>query len=197
MKIVLLIEGKTEQAFLPTLRQFLQQRLPDRMLRLDPAPYDGRLAKEGRLKRDVERHLRTADFVVALTDVYTGDSDFIDAGDAKRKMRGWVGPNERFFAHAAQYDFEAWLLPFWAEIRRLAGHNMGAPGTPESVNHTRPPSVRIKEIFRVGSRGKDYVKARDAHKILRDKNLEDSAKQCPELKEFLNTILRLCGGDCL
>jgi hypothetical protein len=195
--IVLLIEGKTERAFLPTLRQFLERRLAGRMPRLDPTPYDGRLPNGDKLKRDVGRLLRTADAVVALTDVYTGGHDFVDARDAKQKMRGWVGPNEHFFAHAAQYEFEAWLLPFWADIQRLAGHNMGSPGAPESVDHMRPPSVRIREIFKVGSRGKDYVKARDAQKILRGKDLEYAVKECPELKEFLHTILQLCGGDCL
>jgi hypothetical protein len=198
VKIVLLIEGKTERAFLPTLRVFLETRLADKMPRLDPAPYDGLLAKGDKLKRHVELHLKTADAVIALTDVYTGKSDFVDARDAKQRLCEWVGRNPRFYAHAAQYEFEAWLLPFWPTIQRLAGHNMGPPASsPESVNHLRPPSTRIKEIFRVGSRGGDYVKTRDAQRILRDKNLEDAAKKCPELTAFLNTILRLCGGTCL
>src|ERR1039458_7299519 len=88
MKIVLLIEGKTEEVLLPALRQFLEKRLHGRMPRLDPDPYNGRLEKGDVLRRDVHRHLKTgADAVIALTDVYTGSRDFIDAADAKRRMR--------------------------------------------------------------------------------------------------------------
>ena len=200
MKIALLIEGQTERVFLPHLRRFLETRLAGRMPRLDPEPYDGRIPKGARLKREVERLLRSgrqpADAVIALTDVYTGTADFKDAEDAKRKMRTWVGDNDKFFPHAAQYEFEAWLLPFWETIQRLAGHNMRSPGgSPEAVNHTCPPSVRIREIFRAGNRNRSYVKPRDAGRILRENNLLDSAVACPELRSLLNTILRLCGGE--
>jgi len=68
------------------------------------------------LRRHVDRLLRTgrtpADAVIALTDVYTGTGDFRDAEDAKTKMWEWVGENTKFFPHAAQYEFEAWLIPF-------------------------------------------------------------------------------------
>lgn len=199
MKIVFLIEGKTEEAFLPALRRFLGRRLAGRMPRIDPDPYDGRLQKGDKLRLDVERHLRTgANAVVALTDVYTGGRDFVDAADAKRKMREWVGPNEQFFAHAAQYEFEAWLLPYWTDIQRLARHNRGAPSAkPESVNHTKPPSVWVSEIFEAGKSRRSYSKARDAGRILRDSDLAIAANACAELKQLINTILRLCDGECL
>ncbi len=200
MKIALLIEGQTERAFVRHLRRFLEPRLAGRMPRLDPVPYDGRIPKGERLRRDVERLLRTgrppADAVIALTDVHTGTQDFQDAADARRKMTEWVGANDRFFPHAAQYDFEAWLLPFWSDIQRLAGHNVAAPSGPcESVDQFRPPSVRIQEVFRTGSRGRAYVKPRDAERILRDNDLLTAATACPELKALLNTILCLCGGE--
>ncbi len=202
MKIALLIEGQTERVFLPHLRDFLQARLPGRMPRLDPVPYDGRVPVGEHLRKEVEWLLEygkpPADAVVALTDVYTGTTapDFTNAQDAKSKMRVWAGDNNKFFPHAAQYEFEAWLLPFWGTIQRLAGHDKTAPsGTPEAVNHMRPPSVRIQEIFRTGSRGRGYVKPRDAGRILRENNLLDSAKACPELRALLNTFLRLCGGQ--
>jgi len=199
MKIVLLIEGKTEEAFLPALRQFLGRRLAGGMPRLDPDPYDGRLGKGDKLRRDVERHLRTgAKAVIALTDVYTGNRDFVDAADAKRKMHEWVGPNERFFAHTAQYEFKAWLLPYWDDIQRLARHNRRAPSAkPEMVNHTKPPSAWIRETFEAGKSGRSYSKARDAGRILRDNDLTIAARACAELKAFINTILRLCDGECM
>lgn len=200
MRIAILVEGRTETGFKPHLRAFLNNRLPGRMPHLDMVPYDGRIPKEGRLRRLVELLLSTgepaADAVIALTDVYTGTADFLDAADAKVKMRSWVGPNDRFHPHVAQYDFEAWLLPYWDDIQRIAGHNRSAPpGSPEAVNHHRPPSYYIREIFRIGTCRDDYSKPRDANRILRGKDLAVAAAQCPELKAFLNTILILSGGQ--
>jgi hypothetical protein len=109
-----------------------------------------------------------------------------------------VGPNDRFHPHAAQYDFEAWLLPFWPDIQQIAKHNRNAPpGRPESVNHDHPPSYHIKEIFRTGQSSRDYVKTRDAKRILQGKNLAVAALACPELRAFLNTILTLCSAELL
>jgi Domain of unknown function (DUF4276) len=204
VKIAILVEGKTEKAFIPLLRAFLQNRLPGHMPKLDCVPCDGRLPTSEKLKRIVERLLddkkRPADAVIALTDVYTGGTppDFIDATDAKNKMRQWVGDEERFFPHAAQYEFEAWLLPYWDEIQKLAGSTRSVPsGAPETVNHLKPPAYRINEVFRTGLKKKHYIKSRDGGRILRDKDLTISAKACPELKSFLNTILTLCEGQII
>lgn len=202
MKIAILIEGQTERIFLPHLRRFLETRLTGHMPRLDPVPYDGRIPTGKRLGRVVEQLLRSgrppADAVIALTDVYTGTGEFQNAEDAKKKMREWVGGNARFYPHAAQYEFEAWLLPFWGTIQRLACHNKAAPsGPPEAVNLTRPPSVRIEEIFSAGRCRSRYVKPRDAARILRENDLLVAAQACPELRALLNTILRLCEGECV
>lgn len=202
MKITVLIEGRTEQAFKPHLLEFLKRRLDRRMPNIDFFPCQGRIHKGEKLRRTVENLLRNgkvpSDAVIALTDVYTGTSDFVDAVDAKRKMQIWVGNNSKFHPHAAQHDFEAWLLPFWSDIQALAGHNRSAPaGSPESVNHHRPPSYHIREIFRAGACRDDYSKPRDAGRILRGKDLSISANKCPELRAFLNTILMLSGAEPL
>jgi hypothetical protein len=171
------------------------------MPNLDFFPCDGRVYTQDKLRRTVENLLQRrpkADAVIALTDVYTGGQDFRDAADAKKKMRTWVGNNPNFYPHAAQHDFEAWLLPFWSDIQELAGHTKNAPaGPPESVNHDKPPSYHLREIFRIGTCRDQYSKPRDAGRILRGKDLAVSANQCPELKAFLNTILRLSGGPLL
>jgi hypothetical protein len=197
------VEGKTEKAFLPHLRDFLKTRLAGNMPKLDPFPYDGRIPKESRLKKTVQKLLQgkqPAEHVIALTDVYTGSNppDFKDARDAKRKMAQWVGDEARFHPHAAQYDFEAWLLPYWPTIQKLAKHNKAAPGgNPEAVNHRNPPSFRIKEIFEIGKCRDSYIKVRDAGRVLRDNDLLASIKQCDELKAFINTILSVCGADLI
>jgi hypothetical protein len=111
-------------------------------------------------------------------------------------MREWVGVDEtRFHPHTAQYDFEAWLLPYWKTIQKLAKHNKTAPsGIPEAVNHNNPPAYRIKEIFEIGACRRSYIKARDAGLILNENDLLIAINQCPELKSFINTILEVCDG---
>lgn len=134
--------------------------------------------------------------MIALTDVYTGTNppDFTDAQDAKNKMRQWVGDDPQFHPHAAQYDFEAWLLPYWPTVQKLAKHNRAAPsGNPETVNHHNPPAHRIREIFEIGKCRDSYVKPRDAARILRENDLSMAVNQCSELKSFINTILTVCG----
>lgn len=201
MKIVLIVEGKTERAFVPYLRAFLEKRLAGSMPSLDVVPYNGRIPTGDKLKRVVMRLLQgksPADCVIALTDVYTGSHppDFIDAADAKKKMRQWVGTEPRFHPHAAQHDFEAWLLPYWDTIQKLARHTKSAPGrAPEQVNHSTPPAYHIKEIFRIGDCRDDYVKPRDAARILRENDLSVAISKCPELKSFINTILTCSGKE--
>jgi Domain of unknown function (DUF4276) len=200
MKISLIIEGKTEKAFLSVLRGFLKGRLAGRMPNIDVVPQDGRIPTGDKLRRLVANLLtgsRASNYVIALTDVYTGTRppDFQDASDAKRKMNQWVDNEPRFYPHAAQYDFEAWLLPYWPTIQRLADHNKTAPGrNPEQVNHNNPPAHRIREIFEQGKCRDSYVKPRDALRILKDNNLSEAIDQCEELKALVNTILSLCGG---
>jgi Domain of unknown function (DUF4276) len=121
LKITIIVEGRTEQAFKPHLLQFLQGWLTGQMPKLDFFPCHGRIYKEEKLRRTVEDLLRNgkrpSDAVIALTDIYTGTNDFVDAADARKKMKAWVGNNPKFHPHAAQHDFEAWLLPFWSDIQ--------------------------------------------------------------------------------
>lgn len=199
MKIVLLVEGETEKVFLPSLREYLSRRLAGKMPKLKPHPYDGRIPKGEKLRRVVldclSKRPEPADAVVALTDVYTGSPDFVDAADAKAKMKEWTGGDQRFFPHAAQHDFEAWLLPYWPTIQKLARHDMNAPsGPPEKVNHDRPPAKRLAEIFERGKCRDSYVKPRDALRILKENDLDIAVQACPELKAFINTLIRLSGG---
>lgn len=202
VRIALLVEGDTERAFVPHLREFLATRVAGRMPKIDPVPFDGPLPAGTKLRREVERLLtdgvRAADAVIALTDVYTGRHDFQDAADARAKMRLWVGPNQKFFPHAAQHDFEAWLLPYWDVVTRLAGSKAAPPGRhPEHVDLDRPPAMRIAEVFRTGTAHRHYIKPRDASKILAGQDLTVAAHACPELRAFLDTVLTLCGAGQL
>ncbi|NJS10861.1 MAG: DUF4276 family protein [Microcoleus sp. CSU_2_2] len=141
---------------------------------------------------------REAVSFVQSPNVYTGTKDFKDAADAKAQMKKWVGNNLQFYPHAAQYDFEAWLLPFWDRIQELAKYKKSPPsGQPEQVNHHKPPSKHIQEIFELGKCRDSYSKTRDAPNILKDQDLMKAVTVCPELKAFVNTILLLCDGDMI
>jgi len=198
VRIAIIVEGATERVFIRHLKVFLRERVPGSMPHLDPFPTDHGIPRGDFLKRDVARLLRDGnDAVIALTDVYDGQMTFKNADDAKSKMREWVGDEPRFHPHSAQYEFEAWLLPYWPRIQELAGHNKKAPaGAPENVNHNKPPSHYIREVFRCGKR-RTYIKTREANSILEGKDLAVAAKACPELRDFLNTILTLCGATPL
>lgn len=200
VEIGLIIEGQTEEAFLPHLRRFLETRLSGRMPKIRRFPQRGRIPKEKELDLFVRNLLNRRRYnltaVIALTDVYTGSHDFTDAADAKAKMAQWVR-DERFFPHAAQFEFEAWLLPYWERIKKITGTNASAPGTqPELINDNNPPSHRLGAIYRT-SRGEGYIKRRDVARILDGQDLCVAANACPELKAFLNTILMLSGGEPL
>lgn len=201
MKIVVLCEGATEIAFGDVLREYLKPRLPDRMPRLSFRSEGRIIPTRERLKRIVRNLLddrrNPADAVIALTDVYTGTQPrlFDSAEDAKRKLREWVGDEPRFYPHVALHEFEAWLLPYWSQVQKASGSNRTSPGNdPERVNHDRPPSVRLKEIFGAAGKGRTYVKTRDAKRILDGQDLGVAIAACPELRAFVNTILTLNGS---
>ncbi|MDR0868658.1 MAG: DUF4276 family protein [Planctomycetota bacterium] len=202
MKIAIIVEGKTEKAFIQRLREYLKTKLAGKMPKLKPLPYDGRIPTCDKLKRVVEGLLSgkdAVDAVIALTDVYTGSNppEFEDAADAKAKMRKWVGKEQRFYPHVAQHDFEAWLLPYWDKLVNLAKCDGKPPtkGDPEKVNHGKPPAHIISELFERGKCRDSYVKPRDAGRILRDSDLAISIKQCSELRNLVERIILLCGGD--
>jgi len=197
VSIALMIEGRTERAFLAPLRAFLGARLAGRMPSVKPYPYNGRLPKGEWLARDVRGHLKRHDHVIALTDVYTGNDprDFQSANDARARMRAWVGGEPCFHPHAAQFEFEAWLIPYWPRIQALANSTRAMPGAPpDTINHDRPPSRMLREMFQTGRRRVDYQKVTHATAILRDQDLSVAARECPELRAFLNTILTVSGG---
>lgn len=203
MKISILIEGRTEKAFKPLLNEFLRGYLAGSMPSLDFVPQDGGLPTNDKLKRVVENLLsgkRPTDAVIGLTDVYTGHQPplFVDATDAKQKLLTWVGNNPKFYPHTALHDFEAWLIPYWTKIQKLAKSNRARPGVnPETVNHSNPPAYRIKEIFEIGGCKKSYSKTIDGPRILRGENLLTSINECSEFKSFVNRIITLSGGTAI
>jgi hypothetical protein len=196
VKIVVMVEGLTEKSALgQPLREFLRSRVAGAQPRIVFDVIKGKLPLTDKLARDVQRHRnQQCDAVIALTDVYTGEMapTFKDADDAKLKLRQVVGNYDWFHPHAAQYEFEAWLLPYWSKVCDIAKCSAKQVKDPEQTNHGKPPSAVLNDLFRRGRGGVGYNKTRDAPRILHGVDLAVAADQCRELKLFLNTFLTIC-----
>ena len=194
MTIVLLVEGNTETALRDKLKSFLDERAameskPKMALR----PKDIMALNPGKLCHRVRLELRDprVTAVVGLIDVYP---EFTSASDAKRFLRDAVGDEPRFYAHTAQYDVEAWLLPYWDFVCKRLGVQRARPGAdPEQVNLERPPSRRLDELYRIAKPPRKYIKPLEMAAVLRNQDLTVAAAQCSELKSLLNTLLTLAG----
>jgi hypothetical protein len=193
MKIVVLTEGKTEIALRSKLHDFINDRLPigvERRIGIQTKPLKGKMNCE-EIKDRVTMSLEKEDVmaVIVLCDVYP---NFNSAEETKKFLRDCVGNQPRFHAHAAQFDFEAWLMPYWDDICRKLRISRQPPGTnPEEINDRMPPSKHLMKLYRDANRR--YDKVRDAHAILRNKDLTVAAGKCRELRSFLNTLLTCAG----
>lgn len=200
MKIVLLCEGKTEAALQPALKRFLDEkcRAPGmRKVGLVVKPFHGH-PNPGEVRKRLDENVRRVKSnllgVIALLDVYPR---FADAAEAKNYLRDCVkeSPNKDiFYAHAAQYEVEAWLLPFWDDIAKRLGVQQSPPGrNPEKVNKLKPPSKHLRELYGRARKKQAYEKPIEAPKFLKDEiALAKAGEKCPELQSLLDTLTHLC-----
>ncbi len=193
MTIVLLVEGATETALKHKLKAFLDTRAereghPKVALRTR----DIMSPSEAKLRGRIRLELRDpqVEAVVGLIDVYP---EFTSATKAKEFLRRAADGEPHFYPHVAQYEVEAWLLPYWDTICQRVGVQQKLPGQhPEQVNLNKPPSKRLATLYRLAKpRPRKYVKTIEMAAILHDKDLTIAASQCPELKSLLNTLLTL------
>jgi hypothetical protein len=192
MTIVLLVEGDTEAALKQHLKAFLDKRARaagQPRVRLQTRG-EVNLAPH-KFKHRVKLELRAPSVtaVVGLIDVFPR---FQDAAQAKVHL-AQLADHPGFYAHAAQFDVEAWLLPYWDDICRRVGVHQAPPGSnPEAVNHVNPPAYRLQELYRRAKpRPRKYVKTTEMFDILQGKDLTVAASRCPEFKALLNTLLTL------
>jgi hypothetical protein len=195
MSIVLLVEGATETALKEHLKRFLDARAAaEGRLRIALRTKPIMTLNEGKLRGRIRHELGEPGVyaVVGLVDVYP---NFDSALQAKEFQRRAAGDEPRFHAHAAQFEVEAWLLPYWnAVCERLGVRHWAAPkGQPEEVDLDDPPSKRLSELYRLAKPPRRYVKTLEMAAILRNKDLGHVAAQCPEFKALLNTLLTLGG----
>ena len=197
MKIVVLCEGRTEAALRGALSDWLRDRLPEKRVGIDTRALGGSVATP-KLPRMVTLFASKDDVigVIGLTDVYP---DFPSAEEAKNRLRELVSQSthcDKFHAHVAKFELEAWLMPFWDDITKRLGVKAKRPaGRPEEINDQKPPSKHLTELYRNTKRG--YNKVLHAADWLTAKNLDTAAESCPELRAFLDCILKLAGTEPL
>jgi hypothetical protein len=191
MTIVLMVEGDTETALKQHLKTFLDRRaetVGKPRVRLETRDIVNIASHRFRHRVALELRNPSVTAVVGLIDVFPR---FQNAVEAKDYLADAAGDHPSFYAHAAQYDVEAWLLPYWEDICQRLGVRQSPPGCdPELVDRLRPPSYRLKELYgRARPKPRKYVKTTEMYAILKDKDLTVAADQCPEFKAFLNTLL--------
>lgn len=150
-----MVEGKTEKALREVLKRFLDDRATQRRrpkVKLKTKLLDSGLLNQERLRDQVALSFRDPEVVcvVGLVDVYPR---FTSAMEAKGFLRQAATGEPRFHAHAAQFEIEAWLLPFWKDICYRLGVQRKPPGAnPEQVDLQKPPSRHLSELYRLANR---------------------------------------------
>ena len=199
VSVILLAEGDTERALKEHLKSFLDHRaLHEGRQRIALLSRSYLSLRQDKLNRQVQLLLEEPgiEAVVALIDVFP---NFADAAQAKAWLNESVGESKGFYAHAAQFDVEAWLLPYWDDIcRRLKLEKRRPSAHPEHVDGHRPPAYHLDELYRQARpKARKYNKPIEMREILRGKDLTLAADACPEFKSLLNTLLALNGLSLL
>ena len=194
MKIVVFCEGETEKSLKDGLRELVQRRSEGaRRIGLSTRKLNGPTVRK-KLGRLVEQTLSADDVVgvVALTDVYPEYEDAEQAKTALRRFAGKAARDNRFRAHAAKFEIEAWMIPLWDEIARTLKSDAKKPsGRPEEINGETSPAEHLDKLYKRAKIRSKYVKAVHAARWLTADNLENAAEQCPELKSFLDSLYEL------
>jgi len=198
MKVVVICEGATEAALRDGLRDFVQARATGtkkvgvKTLSLDGPTIRKKLDRVARNLLDQNEVIG----VVVLSDVYPNYGSAKETKGALRRFAGDAAKNPSFRTHAAQFEVEAWILPFWNEIARQLTVSAVPPGAnPEQVDGQKPPSHHFKELFRRAKR--EFDKVLDGPRWLSGERLPTAAQSCPELKSFLNSLLEFASAALL
>ncbi len=126
--IVLLVEGTTEKAVKEKFKEFLDAKCKNEgrpRVRLETRLLDSRLLNKEIVCDITMKNLKRDEVngVVALMDVKCAGrpQQFQNAKETITYLQSCVPDEPRYRAHAAQFDFEAWWLPYWESIRKKVG----------------------------------------------------------------------------
>ena len=195
MTIILLVGGSTEKTLTDKIKEFLDQRAAAHQrprVRLQTRKIKS--ANPEALGRQIKLELQSHDTeaVVGLIDVFPQFKQ-ADATAAKRfliEASHRAGVTRGFYAHAAQYDVEAWLLPYWDDVCRRIGVTQARPGSdPEQVDGIKPPFPSLTGTL--STRGTQIRQDDGNVGNSEGQDLAVAAHACVELRSLLNTLLQL------
>lgn len=198
MRIVVLCEGTTEAALKGAIHEFVNRRTSTGgRTGIATRSMDGHVLRKKLPKLiDLYGALNDVRGIIALTDVYPRFRSANEARGSLQRLADTSAHVEKFRAHAAQFELEAWLMPFWSEIARSLRLRARPPGAkPEEINDENPPSKRLATLYTQAKQ--HYEKVIDGPKWLTAERLERAANECPELKSFFNSLLELSEAELL
>lgn len=200
MRIVLLVEGKTEKLGVPA---FFKRWLDRRVDGVGVKPFV--LAGTPNYERDLVRLSRrlleepAVSGVLCVLDLYGSQIPFPDdLAPATRYdwAKSWVEEkvsHAAFRQHFAVHETEAWLLSqpdlFPSEVAKQLPKK-----TPEAVNFKNPPSAVLATAYRRAFKNRSFAKTRGAG-LFRKLDPEAAASRCPHLQLLLDDLLDLAQGS--
>ena len=202
MKIVLFVEGHTEQKAVPEfLKRWLDLRTTHRV-GIQVVRYEGwpELIKDSPKKAMM--YLRQDDViaVIALLDLHgptfyppskRSSSERFDW--AKRDLESKVG-DTKFFQFFAVHEVEAWLLSdpniFARDIRSSFGNGIQRP---EEVNFREPPSKLLNKIYELRT-GRSYKKVTHGYQLFKKLDPSIAYSKCPYLKQLLDKMAEVANS---
>jgi len=202
MKFILFVEGHTENKAIPSfLKRWLDPQL-SKPVGIKSVRFEGwpELVKDSPTKANLYLSQSDVIAVIALLDLYgpTIYPDDIETATerytwAKKHLEGKVDQTN-FFQFFAVHEVEAWLLSapsiFPNSVKPLV---QKISKSPEDVNNTMPPTKRLNEIYRKGTR-KRYKKVVYGKDLFAKLDPSVAYNKCPRLKEFLDAMLKLAKG---
>jgi len=199
MKILLFVEGDTENKTLPDfLKKWLDSKLDNR-ISVEPIVFSGCGDYLKRAGKKSQLHLDNSEVIAifGLLDLYglpekcKGGNTVDEKIDFARKRIIESLPEEcrpRFRQHFAVHELEAWLL----SDPDIFPRGIKLPvecGNPETVDFDNPPAKLLKELFRKYKKNYSYKKTVDGVNLFKKLSPKTVRKKCPNFKKFTDEIL--------
>lgn len=195
--IYLYVEGKTEKAILPELRQYLHDcGGAGAMPTLQASRFDGKI-HEREVRKRAEQHLKDSTARILILSDFYGTDVKGDLENRRKTLLSWLPDDAvrdgRCAVHFAKHEFEAWLLVGWADICAGLKVEMKPLGlSPEDINGKNPPSRRLEHLYKTARR-RGYDKVVEGKRHFKSIGIARIAAACPEFRAFLDSLKKLCG----
>ncbi|HOC92079.1 MAG TPA: DUF4276 family protein [bacterium] len=199
MKILLFVEGKTENIITQVfLKKWLDSQL-DKKISVKPIVFDGCGDYLKRAGKKSQLHLDNSEVIAifGLLDLYglpekcKGGNTVDEKTNFARKKIIESLPKEcrpKFHQHFAVHELEAWLL----SDPKIFPNEIKLPGccdNPETVDFDTPPAKLLKELFRKNKKNYSYKKTIDGVNLFKKLSPDTVRDKCPNFKKFTDEIL--------